>query len=285
MVNSNTFIENFPKFGTFTGYRSNQFFPLDYNTDINIIGSIPDYFLIYKALPLVYGKDERAFQILVTQNEFNLRTEKSRKRFLTVLYSAFVTENQEINDLTQQLLTHYSQDEESMAILLFWVFSINNKLFYKLNNELFVKYYLQGRAEFPVTTVEAYLKDLIANDPQLKGQWSESTIQTIASKYLTVLKKLHLLEGTQKKRFKHIRINDELFACFIHLTLLFTEHTNNLLNEDFLKFCFSSEEGILERLKKIGKKDWIKMNYSVTILKVEPMFNSNTIVDGIFGRS
>ena len=48
-----------------------------YNTDINIIGSIPNYHLIYKALPLLLNDPKELENILVTNNEFDFRTEKS----------------------------------------------------------------------------------------------------------------------------------------------------------------------------------------------------------------
>lgn len=57
---------------------------MHYNTDINIIGSIPDYHLIYTALPLLLDNPKELENILVTNNEFDFRTEKSRKRFLSV---------------------------------------------------------------------------------------------------------------------------------------------------------------------------------------------------------
>src|SRR5690554_5172860 len=98
---------------------------MNYNTDINIIGSIPDYHLIYKSLPLLYAKDDMLDKILVTDNEFNLRTEKSRKRFLSALSSAFVTERESLNNFVGELFAQQTIDEETKGIILFWLFSIN----------------------------------------------------------------------------------------------------------------------------------------------------------------
>ena len=176
------------------------------NSDINIIGSIPDYHLIYMALPLLLTNQVELENILVTNNEFDFRTEKSRKRFLSALNSAFISKNKKINELASYLIAYLKNDETSKALILFWLFSINNKLFYDLNKDVFLKYYYQGRTELPKETIIAYIKDLISKNAELKGKWSEVTIDTIASKYLTILKKLHLLEGNQKKRFCHIKI-------------------------------------------------------------------------------
>ena len=49
---------------------------MHYNTDINIIGSIPDYHLIYKALPMLLNNQLELENMLVNNNEFDFRTEK-----------------------------------------------------------------------------------------------------------------------------------------------------------------------------------------------------------------
>ena len=187
--------------------------------------------------------------------------------------------------MASYLIAYLKNDETSKALILFWLFSINNKLFYDLNKDVFLKYYYQGRTELPKETIIAYIKDLISKNAELKGKWSEVTIDTIASKYLTILKKLHLLEGNQKKRFCHIKIADELLAVFIHITSLLENKKSNFLDEELIAFTFISNDSILERLKKIGKKDWIKMNYTGTSLNVEAAFNINDIIDGIYRRA
>lgn len=258
---------------------------MHYNTDINIIGSIPDYHLIYKALPLLLNAPKELENILVTNNEFDFRTEKSRKRFLSALNSAFVSKNKTTDELASDLMLHFKNDENAQAVLLFWLFNMNNKLFFELNRDLFLKYYFQGRAELPKEAVIAYIKDLISRVDDLKGKWSEITIDTIASKYLTILKKLKLLEGNQKKKFTLIRVSDELLAVFIHLIDLLENRKGNFLEDDFLGFTFISKDNILDRLKRIGKKDWVKINFNGVTLQVESVFNNNNIIDGIFRRA
>ena len=258
---------------------------MHYNTDINIIGSIPDYHLIYKALPLLLSDPKELENILVINNEFDFRTEKSRKRFLSALNSAFVSKNKTTDELASDLMLHFKNDENAQAVLLFWLFNMNNKLFFELNRDLFLKYYFQGRAELPKEAVIAYIKDLISRVDDLKGKWSEITIDTIASKYLTILKKLKLLEGNQKKKFTLIRVSDELLAVFIHLIDLLENRKGNFLEDDFLGFTFISKDNILDRLKRIGKKDWVKINFNGVTLQVESVFNNNNIIDGIFRRT
>lgn len=265
--------------------QRHQQWNLMYNTDINILGGIPDYSLIYTALPLLVEGKEDLRESLVKNNEFDFRTERSRKRFFTLLKSAFIHEDPEINELASKLIQHLENDEKSRALILFWLFSLNNRLFYELNRDVFLKYFFQGRVEFPKTDVIAYLKDKIASKQEMKGKWTDSTINTVAYKYLSVLKKLHILEGVKKKTFCFVRVSDEMLAAFVHFYSYSHRRNTNVLKDDFFSFSFVSKEDALSRLKKLGKKDWIKINQTGTTLKLEGVYEPNQLIDGIFRRA
>lgn len=258
---------------------------MNYNTDINIIGSIPDYHLIVRAIPLLNVDDVKLKKILIEDNEFNFRTEKSRDRFFNALKSAFVTNNPELDALFRDLVVFVRNNKMVEMLVLFWIFSIKNRLFYEINKDVYLKYYYQGRTGLPVQEVLAYLKDKINQNKELKGRWSEKTIQTIASKYLTILKKLGLLEGGQKKNFIFVSISDEMLALFVHLYKLNQPGDNNIMDDEFFIFSFVSKESLLDRMKRLGKKGLIRMNYTGTALRVEGVFEPNDIIHGIFGRT
>lgn len=169
--------------------------------------------------------------------------------------------------------------------MLFWIFSMNNRLFYEMNRDVYLKFYFQGRAELPMPEVLAYLKELVNQNPELKDRWSEKTIRTIASKYLTILKKFGLLEGGQKKSFNYVSVSDEMLALFVHLHKLREPQEKNLLEDEFFPFSFVSKETLLDRMKRLGKKGWINMNYTGTTLRAAGVFGPNEIIDGIFKRT
>jgi len=60
------------------------------NSDINIIGGIPDFSLIEAALEyFAKGKDQLDLkELVVTNNAFDFRTESARKRFLAAVRGA-----------------------------------------------------------------------------------------------------------------------------------------------------------------------------------------------------
>ena len=60
------------------------------NSDINIIGGIPDFGLIEASLKhFTNGKDQLELsELVVTNNAFDFRTESARKRFLAAVRGA-----------------------------------------------------------------------------------------------------------------------------------------------------------------------------------------------------
>lgn len=242
---------------------------ITYNTEINIIGGIPDYNMIYAAIKLHAENNNALENAIIRNNEFDFRTEKARKRFVAALYTAFINFKNEIH---RQIVEKIFLTDTSLAtrqILLFWQFSLTNQLFHELNRDVFAKNYFTGRLALPREEVEAYIREIISNNPNLKDKWSTLTIQTIASKYLTVLKKLDLLDGTIKKKFKHVQITNEALLVFIELVLSVETDLSNFFDSRYFPLIFMSKDDFLNRAKELALKDQIDMNFNGVNLKIE----------------
>ena len=73
-------------------------------------------------------------------------------------------------------------------------------------------------------------------DDDLKG-WAEITINTTASKYLTLLKKFGVMEGSMNKTIIHPYLSDKMFTLFIYW-LIAIENSPNILNSQWIPYCF-----------------------------------------------
>jgi hypothetical protein len=120
-----------------------------YNSDVNIIGGIPDYQLIAKAIELyTVGKDAMEYAI-VRRNEFDFKTENARKRFLAAVTSTFLNfQNKYHEELITSLFAH-NISLETKQLILFWQFCFSNRLFFEISRDVFVKSYFSGRVSFP----------------------------------------------------------------------------------------------------------------------------------------
>lgn len=253
-----------------------------YNSDINIIGGIPDYQLIFKAIEL-YGAGKNSLEdAIIKHNEFDFKTENARKRFLRAVTSAFLNfQNKNHEELITALFTH-NISLEIKQLILFWQLIFSNRLFFEISRDVFVKNYFSGRASFPKEDIVAYMKELIANTPELKNKFTEKTIETIASKYLTVLKKLDLVEGRQKKTFKHIQISNDALVVFIYLLKSIDPSGSNILKNNYLPLSMILPDNFTERAKQLAKKDLINMSFDGVALKIETVYTSKGVGDVLF---
>ena len=62
----------------------------DYDTSINIIGGLRDCSVIYKAIESHFNESDTLRGLISERNEFNLRTERSKKRIERAINSVFL---------------------------------------------------------------------------------------------------------------------------------------------------------------------------------------------------
>lgn len=259
---------------------------MKYNSDINFFGGMQDYHMIHESLRGYFNKEDDLKKRFIEDNVFGIRTEEGRGRFYRGIKSS-ILEFQ--SNEHENIFKSFFKEINSILpynLLVFWQLSINNLLFRKITRELYLNYYFQGKTTVAGEDVFYYLKDLKQRDKDFENQnWTEKTTKTVASKYLTVLRKLGLLEGVQKKKLLYVQISDQDLTIFSYLLIaIFGEHTN-FKNHEFLPFSFVSNQSFPERIKKLAKKGLIGMTYNGTKLTIHPIFNYNELADGIFRRS
>ncbi len=256
-----------------------------YNTDINIIGSIPDYNLVFKSFELYSQNDfSRIREIIIINNEFNIRTERSRKLFSKVLEtSVLVFQNSEHENFLKSIFK-YDGIVRTKEIFLFLQFAINNALFYDITKNVFLKLYNNNRFSLPKNEIVAYIKELFKELNYDYLNWSEATIDIVASKYLTFLKKLNFLEGKNKKKLNVIHFNNTTFILFIYFLKICFPDTPNILNNPLIDFCFQSKDVFCERVKTFALKDYFNMSFTGNDLKIDTIYNYNDILNVILNR-
>ena len=133
-------------------------------------------------------------------------------------------------------------------LILFWQMIFANKLFGKITENIFMPAVYNGRISLDKNEVLSYLRFLQKEEPQ-SLPWSENTLDTTASKYLSTLKKLGLAEGSLVKTILHPVISDNLFVYFVRWAL--AVDSNKTLNNPYFFYSFYDNTGLINRLKKI----------------------------------
>ena len=247
---------------------------MNINSDINVLGSILDLglidFLLKESTILLKGNESQ-------QIYTSIKTIKSFKRFEKAINNTVIKfNNQNVEVLVRQVLENEGISFYGLRIL-FWNASFNNELLNYLNQQVYFPALYSGRVTIRSDEVLACLMDLKHTEISMQ-KLADSTIQTTASKYLTLLKKFNLMEGGAKKTISHHHMSDKELILFVYW-ILALEDINNILESRWLKYCFL-EKGIF--VQQIMQKKFMKfMNVIFTgdKLKIENNFSYEVIYD------
>ncbi len=242
------------------------------NTDINILGGMADWRLI-----ITKAEEQRFSQLNSPEQRYSVKTEKSFNRFNSAIDGTVINfKNERLKILVTNFL-HVEDLSSDALLLLFWNSALNNELFKYVNDNAFFPAFYSGRVSLRNKELEACLKDLKQSENELKT-WSESTITTTASKYLTLLKKFGLMEGAQTKTIKHPYLPDKMLVLFIYWYCAAFPDTD-ILSSSWLQYSFMEKSQFLERVltNRIGK--YVEINFNAVRLKMQPLLTYENIYD------
>lgn len=244
------------------------------NSDINVLGSLPDWNLIKVFLSEdMYSINESGGIHTYTA----IKTDKSVKRFEKAIKATFIaSKNTSLGIIIRQAIKSNVTNPETL-ILLFWNASANNELLFHLNEKVFFPAFYSGRVSIKNDEVVACIKDLKQYEKDLQ-KWSEITITTTASKYLTLLKKFGLMEGSVNKNILHPHLSDELFVLFTYWIVAKSDKPN-IINSSWLSYCFSEKQTFIDRLLQKKFSKYFNVVYTGDKLSIEPIISYETIYE------
>jgi hypothetical protein len=236
------------------------------NSDINIIGGLPDLNLIKVFL----DKSGNRTGIEDIHHSFtSIKTDKAVKRFERAIKSTMLKfHNDETEAMIREILSVESVSQDSLR-MLFWNACYNNDLLNYLNHKVFFPAFYSGRITIKLDEVTACILDLKSSEPALRN-WSDSTIDKTASKYLTLLRKFGLMEGGQHKTILHPYQDDKMLMLFVYW-LKTIELKPNLLESPWLLYSFSEKQVFIERVLQKKYSSFIHLTYTGDNLKIDPV--------------
>lgn len=246
------------------------------NSDLNILGGLPDWNLINVFLQDSIGAMDKSRG---THSYTAIKTDSSVKRFKRAISRTLLKFNSEKAEaLVRETIGNENITNDSLY-LLFWNASLNNELLHYLNTHVYFPAFYSGRISIKQNEVVACLKELREREAQLK-KWADYTLEKVASKYLTLLKKFNLMEGTLNKSIVHPYLSDKMFILFIYWFKAI-ESKSNLLESEWLKYSFSEKPVFIERLMQKKFAKYFQLNYAGDKLKIETEMPYSTIFHAI----
>jgi len=253
-----------------------------YTSDINVIASIPDFNLINDVISAFahHKGEEYINEEIFKQNIYGIRTLKSRKRFLSAITKTFIKFKTEEHQKVFYALFSQSSFVNIKKIALYLQFAFNDRLFYELTTKISMKLYKAGRLTVPKDEFTAYLYDLRDKNTDIKN-WSNSTIDIIASKYLTLLKKLGFLKGRIRKEFCQIDIDDPTIVYLTYLLKSLGNKNPDIMKNPYINILPISQESLYKRIKKISLVDYFTIFTLGHDLKINLKYGFEEIVNVI----
>jgi hypothetical protein len=246
------------------------------NSDINILGSLGDWDLVgWLALQedghLIDKKQKHQFT--------SIKTTKSLTTTLKVLKDNLLTSSvKDCQNIVTSALKMKGIGKDTL-ILLFWNASANNELLYYLNEKVFFPALYSGRLSIKNDEVVACIRDLRQTEDHLK-KWSDITVKTTASKYLTLLKKFGLMEGSVNKSISLPYLSDDMFVLFAYW-IAATSDKPNLVESPWLPYCFCEKQVFMDRLLQKKFSKYFNVVYTGDRLNIEPIIPYESIYEYI----
>jgi len=102
------------------------------------------------------------------------------------------------------------------------------------------------------------------------GKWSEATLNKIATKYLTTMKKFGYLEGRQKKKINYFSPELESFTYALYDLLDRGKPPKKIINSDRFKLFMLQEDDVLNYLERAGNAGYVKFGQAGDVYEIHP---------------
>jgi len=253
-----------------------------FNTQTNVISSIPDFNIILKVFS-DYSEGKSLDEIkdnMVAGNVYGIRTKGSRVRFYTAINSTFLQfKSAEHKELIKSIYTS-DLTHETKKYIGYIQMGINNELFYLLTTKVLSDLLMQGRLTLDKQVFISFIMNL-RNDNTEIIKWTDETIGTIAYKYLTLMKKLGFLKGAKKKEFTSFNPTDEMIILTIYLIDSLEMECSSFLKNPYSSLLLMTNKGIMERLRRLSLQNYLSISTTGQDMQIELKCNYKDIVGEI----
>ncbi|MEF8847440.1 MAG: BrxA family protein [Candidatus Paceibacterota bacterium] len=243
---------------------------MEYDTLPSAVGSHLKLDEVFEVLEL-YRKHgpETVKERVLRDNIFDYNTTNARNRVLTSVRRSFLSFNSKVRKRSF-LETISALDEKAKREVLFYRLCRRSYTSYRITLKVFVPAYNDGIEFLKKEKVIEFLKRKKETTKSVE-KWTESTINTVGSKYLTTMKKFGYLSGRQKKKINYFSPELESVTYAIYELLDRDKTPKKIINSDRLKLFMLQKRDILNYLERIGSTGYIKFGRAGDLYEIHPM--------------
>ena len=224
-----------------------------YNTAINPLGGIADLNIIIETIRfyLQEGDLEKTREEFVEGNTFGFNIRSSSKRFFSVIKKIFINDpDNKANQFFMNSIASLNSDNSFKKAALFIETCRKNDLFHDITLELLAKKYHENRRLITRDEIYDFLMDY--GQGTKITEWSDSTIKTICSKYISFMKRLgyFVKDEGYKSMFNFPQPNPAITTYLVYLLDAMGKVNKQIFNSDLFEALMIDVDQKIELLKK-----------------------------------
>ena len=178
-------------------------------------------------------------------------------------------------------IMHLSKDETVKRLIMYYHFSISDRLVYGITTRLLFERFSKGYVGISKTEIEEFLKSLEKTHSEILN-WSLQTRQKLIRHYLAAMKDFGVLTGHYKKEFSRLFISPEVFFYVFYYLKDQGLSKDEILDSEDWKVLMLEASDINLLLNEGNKLGYIKYEAKGSIRRLEFPFKSlEDFVDGI----
>ena len=258
----------------------------DYNTSINVLGSISDINVIIETIKYFQKTQdiEAARKEFVEGNAFGFNISSSRKRFFSLIKKLFLTEADEPDRqfFLQALASDRPNSSYKKSILYLEIFR-KNELFKDITEKLIYPKYQDNMRLISSREIADFLRKI--EEGTKIAEWSDSTVKTVASKYIGFMKRLGYFEpeNRYKSMIAYPYPAKELLTYIVYLLNAAGKNDHEIYESDLYSALMLEENEKVELLKQGSLAGYYKFNFTgQRSASFELNYESEEIIDAIF---
>ena len=237
----------------------------EYNTSINILGSISDVNVIIETIKHFNKTNslEDTKEEFVEGNAFGFDISSSRKRFFSLIKKLYLKDPEDpSNDFFIKSISNNASDSLFKRQLIYLETFRKNDLFHDLIVDFIYKKYHENRRLITTSETLDFLNDY-GTDTKLEDL-SESTLKIISSKFIGFMKRINFFEKETriKSMIAYPYPDEKIISYIVYLLKAADLSDNEVYESDLFKALMLNDSEKLELLKQGAMAGYYDFDFS-----------------------
>ena len=237
----------------------------EYNASINVLGSISDINVIIETIKYFNNSNsiKSTQEEFVEGNAFGFNITSSRKRFFSLIKKLYLAEPEKPENMFFiKTISNNATDSLFKRQIIYLETFRKNSLFHDITLDFIYKKYQENRRLTSTSEALDFLNNY-GSGTKL-DEWSENTVRTLASKYISFMKRINFFEKDKgyKSMITYPYPDEKIITYIVYLLKTANLSDNKVYESDLFKALMLNDSEKLELLKQGAMAGYYDFDFS-----------------------